>query len=764
MNDSIEYKVINDTQYVLLPEKILSRLEYILNSEAFKSYHLIRIIRNQLNNEDYKLKVHDYMSIISRVRVIAEVDERVGPILKSNNQSKEINDYINIANKAKEEYLSKKEDYKKKDSEMSFINAIYKICKTEADLFLYRDLLNAKIDITKDLEYFCNKEEIEYFKKDFDSAIKNHNTDNMKDILEKAQEKILDHYKDYITNIDNYNGSDDFKFICHSTISDTFSKEFNTKYVSASLISKDVLGTYHSGYGFILDPVNIVGASSRDMYILNNAEEDEDIITYSKIKKINAPERIIEECIKRQKESNHLEYNEIVLKGFNPVALFSLTDGSKELNYNYQSVKKLQNSFPNLKTIEIDITKYLDDNLLKDYKIQLIKNIKNSLLDKKSFKRINEKYIYLDVQEEELEKLEYFFTKFEELKKSKDYNKDDIIALYNKNIDLILKRDLTKEDLNNMTDEELKTLLLYNNNSNIYKILKGDYNYQDLYNLYYYLEKVKKDKRLDDIIPELTKFLDLFKNIPIQEEELELYLVNSKSIQELNTKLEKIMSITKKNKIRKIDQINLEIDLLNKEISDKENHINDINYYNQLELISLKYNLAITEKKSILEVKKNCLVSLKDIYNERISLTKEYNSYNKKRHLWTNKKKNNIKYNIYLNALNEEKERIIRKINKLDEEIVNINTRFKEETDISIFEYPILYENARDKKESKSIVLLEFEIELLKEKLNKKLEEKEKLQTSIDGIKTIDSREEKIKVIEDEEKGSKENISYRHML
>lgn len=764
MNDSIEYKVINDTQYVLLSERILSKLEYILNSESFKSYHLIRIIRNQLNNKDYKLKVHDYMPIISRVRVIAEVDERVGPILKYKDQPDEINAYINNANNAKEEYLSKKENYKKKESELSFINAVYKICKAEADLYLYRDLLNAKADISKDLEYFCNKEEIEYFKKDYDSAIKYHNTENMKNILEKAQEKILDHYKEFITDINNYNGTDDFKFICHSTISDSFNKEFNTNYVSASLLTKDVLGTYHSGYGFILEPTNIVGASSRDMYILNNAEEDEDIITYSKIKKINSPERIIEECIERQNKSNQLEYNEIVLKGFNPVALFCLTDGSKELDYNYQSVKKLEKSFPNLKTIEIDITKYLNNELLEERKMHLIKNIKNNLLDTKKFKSINEKYIYLDVQEEEIEKLDYFFTKFKELKKTKEYNKEDLLNLYNKNIELIIKKNLTKEDINNLEDEELKTILLYNNNSNIYKLLKGEYNYQDLYNLYYFLENVRKDKRLDNIIPELTLFLDLFKNIPIQDEELEIYLCNSKSIHELNTKLEKIMSITKKNKIRKIDQINLEIDLLNKEITDKESHIKDINYFNQLELLSLKYNLAITEKKGLLEMKKNCLMSLKDIYNEREKLVRENDSYNKKKHLWMNKKKNDIRFNIYINALNEEKERIIRKIKKLDEEVVNINTRFKEETDISIFEYPIIYERARDKKESKSIILLEFEIELLKEKLHKKQEEKDKLMTSIDGIKTIDSREEKLKEIEDEEKGSKENISYRHML
>ena len=163
-------------------------------------------------------------------------------------------------------------------------------------------------------------------------------------------------------------------------------------------------------------------------------------------------------------------------------------------------------------------------------------------------------------------------------------------------------------------------------------------------------------------------------------------------------------------------------------------------------------------------MKKNCLMSLKDIYNEKEKLVRENDSYNKKKHLWMNKKKNDIRFNIYINALNEEKERIIRKIKKLDEEVVSINTRFKEETDISIFEYPIIYERARDKKESKSIILLEFEIELLKEKLHKKQEEKDKLMTSIDGIKTIDSREEKLKEIEDEEKGSKENISYRHML
>ena len=85
------------------------------------------------------------------------------------------------------------------------------------------------------------------------------------------------------------------------------------------------------------------------------------------------------------------------------------------LNLNYLRALKLQESFPNLRIIDIDLTLYKED----------LTEIRNSL--------INHINAYLGRFEEvDYEKYEEFFQKYLELKKEKELTEEEIINLFNK--------------------------------------------------------------------------------------------------------------------------------------------------------------------------------------------------------------------------------------------------------------------------------------------------------------------------------------------
>lgn len=393
----------------------------------------------------------------------------------------------------------------------TLINFASAIQEQELNLNYLADLYEAEKDLEIDLSYFLSKDEINIYKLEYKEALKTNDPKLIKKVIDKMQNLILQEWQNYTTNIDDFINGNNFAFICHSTTTTNFKGLFNSNYISCSLYNQDIHQPYNKRFGFILAPQNIVGANSHDMFIKNKATTNEELQSFTLIPTINHPKRILEECIKlkRKNEEQNLTfnvYNEIVIKGFNPIAIFSLTNGAKEFDPNYINARNLQRNFPNLKIIDIDILAYDKDNDLLKEQVSLIRNLELEL--SKTDKNINTKDITRSIRMSNIHQYELFFKEFAELKKNPHYSTNNILTIFKHNRDLI-NPNLTNTEIFNgkYNDDEIKYILRKNPKFNIDTILKGNFNYGDFKTL---IEALEQDtKNLNNYFPGLEEFAQI---------------------------------------------------------------------------------------------------------------------------------------------------------------------------------------------------------------------------------------------------------------
>ena len=300
-----------------------------------------------------------------------------------------------------EEYIKTKS---KKEIE-NLLKIIYDLSKISLKILQIDELNKEKEEIIKSLNYIISKEEIEKIEIELDLLFKKLDIEKIKEYLTSLQEIIKEDFKNKTTNPEDYKQGDDFKFLCYSVRFTKYDKKRQKKYTATSLLTPKHTKTYREGYGFIISPNNIICASKEDAFTDITAKNNNEVVE-NIIPRIDSIDKI-------DKETEN--YSEILLEGFNPIGIFCLTDGSKTLNLNYLRALKLQESFPNLRIIDIDLTLYKED----------LTEIRNSL--------INHINAYLGRFEEvDYEKYEEFFQKYLELKKEKELTEEEIINLFNK--------------------------------------------------------------------------------------------------------------------------------------------------------------------------------------------------------------------------------------------------------------------------------------------------------------------------------------------
>lgn len=316
---------------------------------------------------------------------------------------------------------------------------------------LLRDLINARTDCIENMKYFVDENTISQWNVEYEKAIKEKDTKRMQSMLENVQSAILKEWKKYIGNMQEMN-DDNFAFIGHSTNSTKFEKDFMSRYISTSLFTQDVNDTYRSGFGFIFAPKNIVGAKGQDMYVNNYVEDQDMLLHYSAIKKIDHPRRLIDVCKKQKQENldsgvNKSVYSEVVIDGFEPIGIFCFTDGSKSLNWNEKDAKKLQESFPNLKIYTFDVMKRKKGADLIQMKLKLINNLHR--------RKIPDGF---DIKEDMLTRYDYFFEEFEKLKQSGNYDETMITSLYDTNAKMLSIFDTDPDKLftGQFTEEQVR--------------------------------------------------------------------------------------------------------------------------------------------------------------------------------------------------------------------------------------------------------------------------------------------------------------------
>ena len=593
------------------------------------------------------------------------------------------------------------------------INLVTQIKQTEDKMYLLRDLTNAKDDYIKDMQYFMNEEDINKFNLEYSQAIKEKNTDKMKQMLSQVQQLILKEWENYIGNIDTMS-DENFCFLGHSTSSAKYDGDFSSRYVSCSLFNQNVNDTYRSGFGFMMMPKNIVGANSGDMYVNNYSYDEEYLLSYSSIPKIHHPQRLIDECMKQKQENKEQNikknvYSEVVIDGFSPVGIFCFANGAKGFDWEYKRAMELQKSFPNLKVKTFDLMKVKSGPELANMQLDLINSLRTQLT--KNDYRIEMK---------DLPRYEMFLQKFDGLKKLDNYSEEDIEKLYKYNLELLSSFDKEPDKLfdGNLKDEEIKYILYKNIKYNIDFILAGDitlYSLERLQSLSGYKDKLNK------YYDGLSEFVDLLTKVEIndnlieqmkKESPLNFYKMSKSILNNISnslderqnvakTKLEnykkRYQDLTKEEKIRKETEEKYEL-YFNIEINQVWYNILQ-NEFDDLEKRIIKDGLEESElinKKEQIEKKINDLIS-----NNNMELSQNY--------------QNSPEYNDIqnkINALKEQQNKLkkhpilnFRKIGKINGEINNLERNSKQNSE--------MFENNK----KGNITNREFEIEMLKSEL-----------------------------------------------
>ncbi len=538
-----EIKILRSDRKVIVSSSILEKIKYFIEKDNVYS----QFLKDKLTNEMPLGTFNEVMEkIIHKGKIIAKY------IPSEKNDIQYNTDFLSSLSEKYNELLSKEKSYLNlSDTSISeLLNVIYRMDNEIGNYYLMRDLIVAKNDISENLKYFASDTEIYQFNEEYEKAIQNKDVKKMNEMLNNVQDAILKEWENYLLNI---NSMDDnhFAFIGHTTTFTKFEGEFFTRYVSGSLFTQDLTDTYKDGYGFILAPKKIVGASSQDMNIKNDALDEGSICFNSVLKKIDHPQRIIDECLKLKEENANKGlvqsvYSEVVIDGFEPVGIFCFTN--KDSNTNYEHALQLQKSFPNLDIHNFDVTQSLNHWYLKkiaqnvDLKdCKTILNVTDQLFELRKYKeensfKISIENLFPNITIDELEDLQFTTSTFlYEIGKNPVENVtfENVGSVLIDNLQTVFQKCETFDDVYNIMNKMnasvgKKVFENFEEFKDAINIIQTDYNLQDVFdeniknhiNSYqdlfdYTLKTVKKNDNFD-----VAQEMDLEETLELEPIEL----------------------------------------------------------------------------------------------------------------------------------------------------------------------------------------------------------------------------------------------------
>ena len=456
---------------------ISEELKPILKRLAAKKYTFVSsgiiddIDNNTLSISDYCEILDSIMEAFKRM-VITYSEESYSDHYSCDEQlydelKKSCKKYLDFFNHDYNNYALNRYSIDEDDVEYlsNMISDYYDIFVLEERMYKLRELKNYRFECLSNMEFFMSKEEIDIFLEEYDKALDNKDLDTLLRMVKDIQNKTLDEWKKYSFNPNMKD--DNFCFIGHSVTTPFIKGEFRSKYVSCSLYNQDLNDTYNASYGFIMAPKNIVGADSSDMYVKNDTNDIEELTISNYLPKIRHPQRIINDCMyeKENNDNNEKVYNEVVIKGFEPVGIFFFSCGEKEIDPGYSNVLRLKEHFPNLEIHCFNRlntkSKYIEDK----YKSRFLRNLEaytgNTLLS---------------INYDDLSRYNLFFEEYNKLLEDGNYTIDDVVNALKNNLRLLEFFDTKPEKLFNgsFNDKEIKYVLGYNYNYDIENILNGN--------------------------------------------------------------------------------------------------------------------------------------------------------------------------------------------------------------------------------------------------------------------------------------------------
>ena len=504
-------EIILDDGHVILTESMLEKLKYTVENDTFLSRNVDKLSTN-FQWFDFRTILDDIVRHCNiKIKYLPEADNSYGIDV----------DYLLQLKDKYQEIMSQDSDifssYKIDNNSSGFaqlIDTIYQLNLETRKYHMTCNLIDAKKDCLINMKYFMSEEDISKFNTQYSEAIQKKDVAKMQQMLEEVQQNILGEWECYFEDLDDMT-DEHFCFLGHSTHSTVYDESFRSKYVSCSLYNQDVNDTFNGGFGFIMPASNIAGAKSEDMNVNNYANNQENMLHYSVIKKIDHPQRLIDECL--QFEKNNEEegivrnvYSEVIEDGFHPLAIFCFTNGAKNLDRNYQRAYELQKSFPGLKVRSYDIMKRKTGRKLDKMKLELVNHLQN----------VFTKTTY-NVTQENLFRYDYFFDEFRKLKEQGEYSEEDIEKIFRKNLQLLSYIDNPPEDVfsGKYSEDEVRYILGKNVRYNIEYILshQGEVRGFSLNNL---KELFPYKDRLNDYYEGLSEFVELASNMDVTDDDI----------------------------------------------------------------------------------------------------------------------------------------------------------------------------------------------------------------------------------------------------
>ncbi|MBR3198695.1 MAG: hypothetical protein IKG27_01625 [Bacilli bacterium] len=288
------------------------------------------------------------------------------------------------------------------------------------------DMIFFKDDLLKDLSDVIGVDQIHKYRNKYDVILNDTpiNVKELEKLFRTIQKIILDDFKNRLTDPYDYKRGEPFKFLCHSTYSLDWEGEYWGNYISTSLLTSEHNSPFRLPFGFVMNPEDIVMTCYEDLHVSNKGDKEENLRIKNVMPIVQSMDHVIRDTYR---------YNEVLIKGFDPIGIFCVTDGSKELNPFYLKALELKEQFPELPIVDLDMTLYdsFEDSV----------TARNELVDvmREEFK------IFDPVDESYYASFEPFWQSFLELKKSGNYTITDIFSLFTYYNGIIQDPDKTKK-------------------------------------------------------------------------------------------------------------------------------------------------------------------------------------------------------------------------------------------------------------------------------------------------------------------------------
>lgn len=473
-------KVDMESRKILFSDDLIEKIIYLIKNIGVvtleKRYYLSHIKNNELDI-DFFLEIVDKISdsIDRSIPFIKEpggILERMSPKLYGEvvDIISKYNDFNKMLDKIPkdvqlENYYEVLEDY---------LNVLYDYKIKSRDLHLLNELYELRDNCRDNMSYFKTDDESFDFMNKYNEALRNGDVEKTKTLFFELQDEILKEWENFVDDIDEMT-DDNFCFIGHSTNTFKFYDNFKSNYVSTSLFNQDLNDTYRFSYGFIMPAKHIVCAKSEDMFVDNNADDNQDLLVYCSIPVIDHPKKVLEELLDEKRKYEKLGeytkvYSEVVESEFDPIGIFCFSDGTREIDKFYRMAYELQKSFPDLEVKVFDTFKNKKGVDLVRAKIKMLENLEDDYNKRHGNEMVN---IYF--REGDLDRYSFFFEEFKKLKESGDYDIDEVRELYSKNKEYIkFGNSLDKLFTDKYSDKERKFILENNYALNIGAILQKD--------------------------------------------------------------------------------------------------------------------------------------------------------------------------------------------------------------------------------------------------------------------------------------------------